>query len=127
MLVHNNTCGSSDVYIPKDEDGNPIPLEKQRVQGEDIPLPDPAAEGRSHTVLGGKISSETGEVYRQSATFQGSWPLANGQEVPLSEVHWSNHGRGDHMDPHQHIFTWNSVQKKWERGSPTFFFRGSYK
>ena len=127
VLVHNYTCGSSDVYIPKDEDGNPIPLEKQRVQGEDIPLPDPAAEGRPHTVLGGKISSETGEVYRQSATFQGSWPLANGQEVPLSEVHWSNHGRGDHMDPHQHIFTWNPVQKKWERGSPTFFFQGSYK
>lgn len=39
------------------------------MNGQDIPLPDPAAQGRPHTVLGGKISSKTGEIYRQSATF----------------------------------------------------------
>ena len=54
-----------------DADGNPIPLNKQRINGQDIPLPNPEAQGRPHTVLGGKVSSETGEVYRQSATFSG--------------------------------------------------------
>lgn len=63
--------GNKGIYIPRDEHGNPIPLNKQRINGQDIPLPDPAAEGRPHTVLGGKISSSTGEVYRQSATFSG--------------------------------------------------------
>lgn len=37
--------------------------------------------------MGGKVSSETGEVYRQSATFPGgTWPNANGYDVP-----WFNH------------------------------------
>lgn len=71
--------GRKSVYIPKDSDGMPIPLKKQRVNGQDIPLPDPAADGRPHTVLGGKLSSETGEIYRQSATFPATtWPKANG-------------------------------------------------
>ena len=103
-----------------DANGNPIPLAKQRVNGQDIPLPDPAANGYSHTVLGGKSSLKTGEVYRQSATFpEATWPLADGQNVPWSEVHWSNHGRGDHGNPHQHIFT--SDGKDWFRGDPTDF------
>lgn len=58
-----------EAYIPGDADGNPIPLAKQRVNGQDIPLPDPQAIG-SHTVLGGKASSETGEVYRLSVPFR---------------------------------------------------------
>ena len=79
-------------YIPKDEQGNPIPLAKQRMNNQDIPLPDPRAEGRPHTVIGGKVSSETGEVYRQTATFDGNaWPRANGYDVPRSEVHWTDH------------------------------------
>ena len=74
---------NNSTYIPMDADGNPIPLNKLRINGQDIPLPDPKAQGRPHTVLGGKVSSETGEVYRQTATFRvGSWPTANGYEVP---------------------------------------------
>jgi len=89
--------GTDSVYIPRDADGNPISLRKQTINGQDIPLPDPAAEGRPHTVLGGKISSETGEVYRQSATFpDGTWPTANGHDVPWSEVHWTDHGTPHH-------------------------------
>lgn len=81
-------------YIPKDEQGNPIPLAKQRVNNQVIPLPDPRAEGRPHTVIGGKVSSKTGELYRQTATFDGNaWPRANGYDVPRSEVHWTDHGR----------------------------------
>ena len=53
------------VYIPRYSDGNTITLRKQTVNGQDIPLPDPAAEGRPHTALSGKASSKTGEVYRQ--------------------------------------------------------------
>ena len=101
-----------------DKNGSPIPLAKQRVNGQDIPLPDPAANGRPHTVLGGAVSSKTGVVYRQSATFPGeTWPLANGKNVPWSEVHWYNHGRGDHGNPHQHIFTFDGGN--CFRGGPT--------
>lgn len=115
--------GTNSVYIPKDADGKPIPLNKQRINGQDIPLPDPATQGRPHTVLGGKISSETGEVYRQSATFNGgSWPTANGYEVPLSEVHWTNHGRADeHTNPHQHVFIYDFDNRYWYRSDPEVF------
>lgn len=111
------------VYIPRDKDGNPIPLAKQRVNGQDIPLPDPNATG-PHTVLGGKVSSKTGEVYRQSATFMDeSWPTANGYNVPLSEVHWSDHGRAhQHTNPHQHVFKYDKDGKGgWYRGDPEYF------
>ncbi|OKP23020.1 RHS repeat domain-containing protein [Serratia fonticola] len=94
------------IYIPRDQNGNPIELAKQRVNGQDIPLPHPDAEGRAHTVLGGKVSSEGGGVYRQSAEFpENTWPLANGQPVPISEVQWGDHGKPHHhSNPHQHPF-----------------------
>ena len=113
----------TDGYIPKDADGNPIPLKKQRINNQDIPVPDPAAEGRPHTVLGGKISSTTGEVYRQSATFPDStWPLANGNFVPWSEVHWTDHGTpNNHSNPHQHIFEYNPDKGGWIRQEPSYF------
>lgn len=113
--------GSESVYIPRDSEGNPIPLNKQRINGQDIPLPDPAAEGRPHTVLGGKVSSETGEVYRQSATFPGgTWPSANGYDVPWSEVHWTDHGTSQfHTNPHEHIFEYNPDKGGWIRKGPS--------
>ena len=115
--------GSESVYIPRDSEGNPIPLKKQRINGQDIPLPDPAAEGRPHTVLGGKVSSETGEVYRQSATFPGgTWPSANGYDVPWSEVHWTDHGTSQfHTNPHEHIFEYNPDKGGWIRKEPSDF------
>ena len=113
---------SSNNYIPMDENGNPIPLRKHGQA--DIPLPDHLAEGSPHTVIGGKISSETGEVYRQTATFNGgSWPTENGIEVPISEVHWTNHGRLDvHPNPHQHVFKYDFEQKQWVRSGPIKFY-----
>lgn len=36
--------GGDSVYIPRDANGNLIPLRKQTVNGQDIPLPAPAAE-----------------------------------------------------------------------------------
>ncbi len=111
-------------YLPVDADGNPISLRKQSVNGQDIPLPDPAAQGHAHTVIGGKVSSKTGEIYKQTATFpEGAWPNANGHNVPWSEVHWSNHGRGDHLNLHQHIFEYNPDKGGWIRGGPTFYDR----
>ena len=126
-LVRNSIQGagkSGDVYISTDANGNPIPLAKQRVNGQDIPLPDPAAQGRPHTVLRGKISSETGELYRQSATFNGgSWPTAKGYEVPISEVHWSDHNRADvHTNPHKHVFIYDFTNKYWYRSDPDFLY-----
>ena len=122
-----NTCpsegGNDSVYIPRDAHGNPIPLQKQTVNGQDIPLPALEAEGRPHTVLGGKISSKTGEVYRQSATFPGgTWPTVNGQDVPWSEVHWTDHGTPHHhTSPHQHILEYKPDQGGWIRSGPTLF------
>ena len=121
-------CGSesgssSNVYIPMDADGNPIPLRKQNINGQDIPLPDPNASG-PHTVLGGTVSSKTGEIYRQSATFpDGTWPTANGQNVPWSEVHWTDHGTPHHhTNPHQHIFEYNPDKGGWYRNEPTPYY-----
>lgn len=112
------------IYIPKNDNGKAISLNKQRVNGQDIPLPDPQAKNLPHTVLGGKTSSKTGEVYRQSASFPGgTWPPANGYDVPWSEVHWSNHGRGDHLNPHQHIFEYNLDKGGWVRGPQTYFIK----
>ena len=110
-------------YIPRDADGSLIPLNKHRVNNQDIPLPDPNAQGRSHTVLGGKISSESGLPYRQSATFpEGTWPTANGKNVPWSEVHWGNHGDPlHHTNPHQHIFKYNFDEGFWKRQGPSYF------
>ncbi|KZN57911.1 hypothetical protein [Pseudoalteromonas luteoviolacea] len=31
----------------------------------------------------------------------------------MSEVHWSSHGRGDHLNPHQHQFIFDD--KGWIR------------
>lgn len=106
-----------------DAEGNPIPLAKQRVNGQDIPLPDPNAQG-PHTVLGGKISSETGLPYRQSATFpKGTWPTANGKNVPWSEVHWGDHGKSYlHSNPHQHIIDYIPEKGGWYRQKPTNFY-----
>ncbi|MDE5907125.1 MAG: hypothetical protein K2H52_00005, partial [Lachnospiraceae bacterium] len=122
-ILSNKSGTRETLYIPNDNEGNPIPLNKQRVNGQDIPLPDPAAEGRPHTVLGGKVSSETGEIYRQSATFpSGTWPTVNGHDVPWSEVHWTDHGTPyHHTNPHQHIFEYNPDKGGWIRKGPTIF------
>ncbi len=124
--VYNGEGGSSSNsrYIPMDADGNPIPLNKQRVNGQDIPLPDPDAQGRPHTVLGSKISSKTGEIYLQSATFpSGTWPSVNGYDVPWSEVHWTDHDTPQHhTNPHQHIFIYNPDKGGWIRTEPTPYY-----
>lgn len=113
----------SSTYIPMDDNGNPIALKKQSINGQDIPLPDKNAKG-AHTVLGGKISTKTGEVYRQSATFPDStWPTVNGQNVPWSEVHWTDHGTPKHhTNPHQHIFEYNPDRGGWVRREPTPYY-----
>ncbi|HRE59351.1 MAG TPA: hypothetical protein PLW09_16185, partial [Candidatus Kapabacteria bacterium] len=97
------------VYIPE------TPLMQHKVNGIDIPLPDPRAGGAPHTTLGSKISTIDGVLYRQSATFQGNtWPLANGQQVPWSRVDWHDHGTPhQHLPIHQHIFFYDYKNKKW--------------
>ncbi|WP_241651962.1 RHS repeat-associated core domain-containing protein [Pseudoalteromonas phenolica] len=96
-------------YVTK---GHYIPdytLAKQKENGQDIPLPLTEAEGRAHTVLGMRVGSD-GNIYRQSAQFpSNTWPKVNGKDVPMSEVHWSNHGRGDHLSPHQHQFKFDGT------------------
>jgi len=113
------------VYIPRDADGNPVPLASQRVNGTDIPLPDPTAQG-PHTVLGGRVGSD-GVVYRQSASFpEGVWPTANGQNVPWSRVDWHDHSRPwDHTNPHQHPFLYDSSRGGWTELPRTPFYPAS--
>ena len=69
---------SSNVYIPMDADGNPIPLRKQNI---------------------------------------------NGQNVPWSEVHWTDNGTPHHhTNPHQHIFEYNPDKGGWYRNEPTPYY-----
>ena len=91
-----------------------MPLAKQGPK--DIPLPLGDAAG-PHTVLGGRVGSD-GVVYRQSAEFPANtWPKSNGNDVPLSEVHWSDHSRPwDHSNPHQRIFNYDFESNIWRQG-----------
>ena len=115
VWVHN--C-PDDVYLPLSPEGKTQPLQKQRVKDQDLPLPDPKADGFPHSTIGSKVSSKNGKVYRQTAEFNGSsYPKANGQDVPFREVHWSDHGRsGAHANPHQHGFTYERSNNTWTRG-----------
>lgn len=111
-------------FIPIDADGNPIPLKRQKVNGLDIPLPDPAMEGKYHVVYGGRISTKTGELYLQTAIFDGGevWRKVNGHPVPRAEIHWSDHRRVlDHENPHQHIYFYDVKQKKWIREKAAYY------
>lgn len=72
-------------------------------------MPLKEAEGRAHTVLGGREGSDD-VIYRQSAEFpSNTWPKAKGQDVPVSEVYWHNHGRGDLSNPYQHPFVFDGT------------------
>lgn len=62
--------------------------------GEYVPHPD--AQG-AHSTLGTRIGSD-GKPYRQGATFD-----ANGRFTGRTDV--TNHGRGDHVNPHFHPAT----------------------
>ena len=113
-------------YIPRQASGEPIPLERQWEQasqvGKDatgIPRPDPRAGGGPHTVLGGRVSSGDGKLYRQSATFteEGNQTLMRGygdsgqllpqaEPVPVGRVDWGTHGRPvEHANPHIHGYS----------------------
>jgi len=104
-------------YIPRTPEGEVVPLPSQHLHGEDIPLPDASAAG-PHTTLGGR-QGDDGVLYRQSATFpESTWPTADGHDVPNSRVDWHDHGRADHPNPHQHIFTYDREQRRWIAGPP---------
>jgi RHS repeat-associated protein len=67
--------------LPRDPSGRPLP---------DIDVP--------HTQLGTRQSrSQPGTSYRQAREFD-----ANGK--PVRDVDWTDHGRGDHQNPHQHLY-----------------------
>lgn len=108
-------CKRADNLRPKAGYAPNSPLPQQNVGGVDIPIPIREAQG-PHTILGTRVGSD-GIPYRQSATFPGeTFPKANGQNVPWSRVDWTNHGRGDHSNPHQHPFLLQS-NGTWQIGS----------
>lgn len=48
------------------------------------------------------------------------WSPANGHDLPLSEVHWTDHGTSHHhTNPHQHAFEYNPNKGGWVRKGPT--------
>lgn len=102
-------------WIPMDADGNPIPLKEHKHKNTSIPLPDPAFEGQPHIVFGGRISSDTGELYLQTAIFDGKddWLKVNGHPVPRTVIDWTNHYMPwAHDNPHQHVFYYDFKEKK---------------
>jgi hypothetical protein len=65
--------------LPRDpHTGRPVP---------DSPYP--------HTQLGKRTSRRTGETYRQAREF-------GEQGLPVKDIDFTNHGRKDHLNPHQH-------------------------
>jgi hypothetical protein len=83
------------IYIPRDPDGNVIPLVTDDRNIVVYPLSE--AEGRAHTVLGSRVSSRTEEIYRQSATF------VEDNDIPWGRVDWTDHGLPlDHPSVHLH-------------------------
>jgi hypothetical protein len=117
----------SNLYIPKDANGLPVPLNQRTVHTVDLPLPDPLAGGNPHTTLGGRIGGD-GVTYRQSATFpEGNpWPSADGEQVPWSRVDWHDHSRPrEHTIPHQHVFRYDPEQRRWTMGGPSTWPSGA--
>ena len=130
----NNNISISDYmkqFIPMDANGNPIPLKEHKHKNTSIPLPDPTFEGQPHIAFGGRISSDTGELYLQTAIFDGKddWLKVNGHPVPRTVIDWTNHYMPwAHDNPHQHVFYYDFKEKKWLRGDaeyfePSVFFR----
>jgi RHS repeat-associated protein len=61
-------------------------------------VPDPEASGAAHTQLGTRQSkSQPGTEYKQAREFD-----ANGK--PVKDIDFTNHGRSDHSNPHQHSY-----------------------
>ena len=80
--VDNSPINSSRSTLPRDAAGNYVPH--------------PDAQG-AHSTTGTRIGSD-GKPYRQGATFD-----SNGRFTGRTDV--SNHGRGDHVNPHFHPAT----------------------
>lgn len=106
VLVH-NACAPPPrrPYAPNDPTtGSPLPIPKgpHGVPASESPFP--------HTQLGTKVSSGTGQPYTQAREFG-----QNGQHI--RDMHFTNHGRGNHPNPHQHVI--DAVTGK--RGPPIPF------
>lgn len=83
-------------------------------------MPDPLAEGRPHIVIGGRISAETGEIYRQTATFTGgTWHLPT--DMMFLGVRFIGLIMDHHTNTHQHVFQYNPDRGGWVRMGPTIF------
>ena len=78
--------------LPRDDSGNPIP---------DVDYP--------HTQLGTR-SGRTGD-YPQAREFD-----ENGN--PVRDIDFTDHGRADHENPHEHVYTPNETGGTPNRGSP---------
>ena len=78
--------------LPRDENGRPIP-----------DADDP------HTQLGKKTSERTGETYNQAREF-------GPDGKPVRDVDFTDHGRQDHQNPHEHRY--DPVTGKRGRAQP---------
>jgi filamentous hemagglutinin len=114
-------ASESGQYVPS------VPLAMKKVPGVgDVPLRLPEAEGLPHSVLGEKLASDGRTVYRQTATFDGgTWPQANGLDVPWGRVDWTSHPYlpgPAHPNPHIHEFIYDFTQGQWRSTAAKPFF-----
>ncbi|MEC1155456.1 hypothetical protein ABFV99_27035 [Cytobacillus horneckiae] len=88
------TNGSEkNIYIPKDKNGKPVQLPKHlngEIENGTVHKPDTDAP---HTQIGARKGRKG--VYRQTL----EWGY-NGK--PVQRTDWTDHGRGDHVNPHSH-------------------------
>ncbi len=78
-----------------------------------IPIPDPEAVGTWHTQVGIK-KGRSGYIYPQAREF-------GPDNKPIKDVDFTNHKRGDHVNPHQHRYLPNKTggtPKREEIGQP---------
>ena len=67
--------------------------------GQKVPDSDSA-----HTQLGKKESKKTGEEYRQTREWGEKGDRGYDGNTPKRDIDWTDHGRGDHENPHQHEY-----------------------
>ena len=95
---------------------DPLPRNPKKPSQADPHAPDPASAGYPHTTVGTRTDPKASPApYKQGITYD-----ANGNPVGRTDV--TNHGRGDHPNPHWHPYD-PTIPNRFDPGNPGNFGR----